>query len=158
MYSLEEHLDNLTRHINLVRDNCCLLGKRLISSGRKNLGRLLIANGFVHDASKFKGIEWKYLHTGPDTPRECLDLAVEQHVKTNPHHPEYWGDSISKMPDVYLAEAVCDWYARATEFGTDLRAWIKDTAIEKWSINEEDQTRIAYFVDLLLQNSFVGNS
>src|SRR6185369_7717232 len=101
MLTVEDHLNNLVRHIELVREACLLLGKRLISEeGRKEFGRILIGNGFVHDASKFAGIEWEYLHAGKDVPKEKLELAIRQHTLTNPHHPEYWG-GFENMPEIY---------------------------------------------------------
>src|SRR5712671_1729606 len=68
MLTVEEHLDNLVRHIELVREAGLLLGKRLMRQGEEEFGRLLIARVFVHDASKFYGVEWKYLHVGKDVP------------------------------------------------------------------------------------------
>src|SRR5450755_1045681 len=94
----QEHIDNLVRHI-----------------------------GLVHDASKFHGIEWEYLHKTGEVPADRLQLAVEHHRRTNEHHPEYWG-GIDNMPEIFVAEMVCDWYARSQEFGTDLRVWIRGQA------------------------------
>jgi hypothetical protein len=156
MLSYEEHLDSLVRHISLVREACLLLGKKLISRGRKDLGRILIANGFMHDVSKFHGIEWDYLHVGnKDVPKEKLNLAIRQHTRTNPHHPEYWG-GIEKMPEVYLAEMVCDWYARSQEFGTGLREWVKDGAINRYKIdtNSHCYQQIQDYLDLMLDDPF----
>ena len=51
----------IARHIRNVEDNCLLLGEKLIESGEIDLGRQLIANGMVHDESKFHGIEFEYL-------------------------------------------------------------------------------------------------
>src|SRR5215831_18050233 len=134
--TLEEHLDNLVRHIELVRDAGLLLGKRLIHEGEVDFGRLLIGRVFVHDATKFAGIEWRYLHSGQAIPKEKLELAVTQHQETNEHHPEYWG-GVSEMPALAVAEMVCDWYARSQEFGTGLRDWIEETAVERFSINKD---------------------
>ncbi len=155
MLTLDEHLENLTRHVVLVQAATLLLGKRLIAQGRLEFGRILIGNGFCHDNSKFLGIEWDYLHAGRDVPPECLELAWKQHVSTNPHHPEYWG-GISMMPEVYIAEMVCDWYARAQEFGTGLRSWIKEHAMERFQIQPGSLQlqQLEGFVDLLLQDSF----
>ncbi len=155
MLTTEQHLDNLVRHIELVREATLLLGKRLITQGRHELGRILIAQGFIHDASKFHGIEWDYLHAGRDVSKDALELAIKQHTRTNSHHPEYWG-KISDMPESFVAEMVCDWYARAMEFGTDLRAWIKNTAISKYDIdiNGLQYRWIVNFVDMLLENYF----
>lgn len=154
MLSIEDHIRNLVRHINLVREACLLLGTRLIATGKREFGRILISKGFIHDASKFHGIEWDYLHSGRDIPREKLDLAIKQHVMTNPHHPEYWG-GVENMPDIFLAEMVCDWYGRSQEFGTSLRDWIVETAVEKFKIASDDLVRINGYVDLLLQDEFV---
>jgi hypothetical protein len=82
MFTTEQHVDNLVRHIDLVREACLLLGKRLIAENRKEFGVILISRGFVHDASKFFGIEWDYLHAGKEFQREKIELAVEQHIAT----------------------------------------------------------------------------
>ena len=57
-------------------------------------------------------------------------MGIRHHAETNPHHPEYW-HGIENMPKVYIAEMVCDWYARSNEFGSDLREWVKDKATKK---------------------------
>ena len=159
MFTTEEHLDNLIRHIKLVQDACVLLGKRIIDRGDKGdeeFGINLIAAGFIHDASKFKGIEWRYLHSGPDVPKDKIAEAVKQHVETNMHHPEYHG-GIERMSELAIAEMVCDWYARAQEFGTDLRQWIDKEACKRYAIKRKSakHSLIIEFVDLLLLSSFV---
>ncbi len=156
MLPLFDHIDNLVRHIDLVRGACLLLGKRLIQQGRIDFGRLLIAKGFEHDVSKFYGIEWDYLHVGSDVSLEPLEQAIRQHTRTNTHHPEYWG-GIDFMPEIAVAEMVCDWYARSQEMGTGLREWIQQKAIERFQIDPQSirYRWICSFVDLLLQNPFV---
>jgi hypothetical protein len=155
MFTPEEHIDNLIRHLDLVRDACRLLGKRLMAQGRADLGRLLIAHGHIHDASKFHGIEWDYLHVGGDVDATKLQLAIEQHRRTNSHHPEYWG-AVGNMPEICVAEMVCDWYARAQEFGTGLRDWIETVAKKNYRI-EPGSPQLGWirnFVDLLLDSPF----
>lgn len=156
LFTVMEHLDNLVRHISLVRDACVLLGKRLMKQGRITFGRLLIARGFVHDATKFYGIEWDYLHAGPDVEPKMLELAIKQHVTTNEHHPEYY-EGFHNMVELSVAEMVCDWFARATEFGTGLRDWIEEEAITKYNIDvkSEQYGWLVNFVNLLLEDSFV---
>jgi Family of unknown function (DUF5662) len=155
MLTPQEHIDNLVRHIDLVRGACLLLGKRLMARGRQEFGRLLIARGFEHDVSKFYGIEWDFLHVGQDVPAEQLELAVKQHTRTNSHHPEYWG-GFENMPELSIAEMVCDWYARGMEFGTSLRDWINNVAVEKYQIAREGERfrTLNTFVDLLLGDPF----
>jgi hypothetical protein len=150
-----EHIDNLTRHIDLVRYNCLLLGKRLIEKNEVQFGVQLIARGFKHDVSKFTGIEWDFLHNGPDVPDKELKYAIDVHQSGNDHHPEYWG-GLEEMPRIAIAEMVCDWYARAQEFGTSLREWIDEKAVSKYNINRRGKQFkwIKEFVDILLQDSF----
>lgn len=104
------------------------MGTKLIERGSGDLGRKLIANSLIHDNSKFYGIEWENLDPSIDVTAEPnrklkLNLAIQHHNRTNPHHPECWG-GIENMPYVYLAECVCDWWARSIEFGTSLHDWI----------------------------------
>jgi len=155
MFSVQEHLENLVRHIELVREATLLLGRRLSAAGRVEFGRILIANGHQHDVSKFHGIEWKYLHRGKDVPKDELELAIAQHVQTNPHHPEFWG-GFENMPEIYVAEMVCDWYARSMEFGTGLRDWINEEGVPRFAIDITGRHYqwVTKFVDLLLQDSF----
>lgn len=150
-----EHLNNLTRHINLVRDACELLGHRLIEKGEESLGIRLIARGYQHDVSKFLGIEWNYLHNGPDVPEKELKQAVTAHQFSNDHHPEFWG-GVEEMPRIAVAEMTCDWYARSQEFGSSLREWIDETAVVKYNINKRGKHYkwIKEFVDLILQDTF----
>lgn len=148
-------VENLLRHIRHVQDNCLVLGMKMIEAGEEELGRILIANGQVHDNSKFKGVEWDSL-SDTSEPEAYLSRAISQHNRTNPHHPEYWG-GIHNMPEIYVAEMVCDWKARSSEFGTDLRAWITDKAAPrfKFALNVDPVgIKITKFVDLLLEQAF----
>jgi hypothetical protein len=153
-------ITHLTRHIRNVEDNCVLLGNKLIESGEIELGKQLISNGFVHDASKFSGIEFEFLTVGAPIEEENaklkLKLAIHHHQCTNSHHPESWAAGIHDMPDVYLAEMACDWKSRSEEFGTNLREWVDDFATVKWGFSKTDEVykKITRFVDLLCNKPF----
>lgn len=150
-----KRLKNILRHIKLVQDAAQILGDRLIENGKMDIAKRLIANSFLHDNSKFYGIEWDCLTGDEDTNKHELDVAVTHHVSINPHHPEYWG-GIENMPLVFLAEMVCDLYARSVEFGTDLREWIRDVFIKKHniSVNCKIYKNIISMIDLLLNKPF----
>lgn len=138
-------------HIQNVQRNCYKLGLKLMRRGEIELGRNLIANGQIHDNSKFKGIEFDHLfYSDPLLPE-----VVKHHQSVNPHHPEYWG-GIHHMPRVYVAEMVCDWFARSNEFGTGIREWIDSTALKKFSFTAEDPVykEIKEMLSLLLDQSF----
>lgn len=149
----------ITRHIRNVEDNCFLLGEKLILQGEVDLGKQLIANGFIHDASKFHGIEFEYMAPGVPMAEESaklkLKIAIHHHNSTNSHHPEFWGD-IKAMPIVFLAECVCDWKSRSQEFGTDLREWIITYATKKFNFSNSDKvySDIMKFVDLVCEKPF----
>lgn len=155
-----DKINRITRHIRNVEDNCILLGTKLIQEGNIELGRRLIANSFLHDVSKFHGIEFDFM--GPETPTEednaklKFKMAVYQHQRTNPHHPEYWSGGIRNMPDVYLAELASDWKARSEEFGTNLREWIDIHATRRWNFEKDDETykKIMRFVDMICEKPF----
>ena len=146
-----EKIEQVLEHIQNVQKNCCKLGIRLIKNGEIELGRMLIANGMMHDNSKFKGIEFDHLFNGDP----LLADVIKHHATTNQHHPECWG-SIHKMPDIYIAEMVCDCAARSAEFGTDIRIWFSEKATFKYEFTMEDRVgkTISMFLDMLLSPKF----
>lgn len=152
-------IEGITRHIKNVQDNCSLMGKRLIENGEIDLGKMLIANGLQHDHSKLLGTEWDHMAPVKDAPEDPTkvkrNLSINHHRETNQHHPEYWGH-IKNMPQVAIAEMVCDWKARSEEFATALRDWINNVATKQWEFDEKDQIYkdIFRYVDLICEKPF----
>ena len=152
-----KHLKTILRHIDNVRNSCLLLGERLIDQGEESLGLNLIANGHIHDHSKFYGIEWDLLRDElKESKPEQFLIALAHHQKTNRHHPEAWEDCVRGMPTVYIAEMVCDWKARSNEFATGLRDWVKVKATKRWgfTLQSKEYKTIKRFMDLLLDSEF----
>lgn len=149
------HLKSIKRHVSFVQDACELIGMKLIENGETELGRKLIANGMVHDNSKYYAIEWEFLRNDPPDP-EMLKVAHLQHVTTNKHHPEYWNNDINQMPEIYLAEMVADWWARSSEMGTNLREWFLEEGCKKYNIPKTGATykKIKRFIDMLFSDNF----
>ena len=152
----------IARHIRNVEDNCLLLGEALILRGDIELGKQLIANGYVHDSSKFTGIEFEFMSPNQPTKEEeaklKLKLAIHHHNSTNLHHPEAWPLGIKGMPDVYLCELCCDWKSRSEEFGTNLREWIDEDATKRFKFSSDDVVykKIMEYVDIICQKPFVN--
>lgn len=148
-----KRLQCLIRHIEGVRQDCQLLGTRLIERGEDSLGRTLIANGFMHDHSKFSGIEWDHLYSRDDP---LFGEAWKHHIYSNDHHPEFWEPwgGICAMERVAVAEMCCDWHSRSAEFGSCLRQWIDEVAMKKYHFGPDDEVgkHISDFVDLLLEH------
>lgn len=147
-------LDKICNHIDNVQRNCRRLAEALILKGEYDFGKTLIAHAYIHDNSKFFGLEFEYLNQKDN--KEMLFCAVRQHQSVNPHHPEYWG-GIHNMPRIYIAEMVADWLARSQEFGSSLMEWVKEKATEKFGFTMEDRVgkEIKFFIDILCENSFV---
>tara|TARA_Y100000296_G_C5092920_1_gene215840 strand:- start:249 stop:731 length:483 start_codon:yes stop_codon:yes gene_type:complete len=147
----------LIRHIDKVRNNCNILGEKLIEKKEFQLGHNLIANGYCHDNSKFYGAEWLYLNDEANEKEPVLfKAACLHHITTNKHHPEAWEAGIHEMDRLHKAEMVCDWAARSSEFGTDLRGWIKNVATKKFNMTVQSKSykEIKELVDLLLDDPF----
>lgn len=155
-----EKIRSITRHMRNVEDSCLILGEKLIGRGEIQLGKNLIANGFIHDASKLHGIEFEFMSPGINTNEETaklkMKMAIQQHRSVNPHHVEYWNSKIENMPDVFLAELCCDLKARSEEFGSSFIDYIEECVEKKWNINKESKTykRILDFVGLLCEIPF----
>ena len=146
-----DKIETVLNHIQNVQRNCYKLGLKLIKLGEIELGRNLIANGQIHDNSKFKGIEFEHLFYGSP----ILMDVVKHHSSTNPHHPEFHG-KIQSMPELYLIELVCDTTARSAEFGSDIRLWFKEEATKKYKFSMDDEVgqKITYYLDMLLDKPF----
>jgi hypothetical protein len=154
-------LRTIIQHIKLVEDNCNKLAMKLQDEDFRFALKLIKA-GRIHDASKFDNYEFDYLgNFEKEKPPEFFK-ALEMHHRKNPHHPEHWGvfDGIKKMPNLYLAEMVCDCVARAQEFGTDARKWFYEEATKKYGFTLEDECgkSIVKYLDLLLNKPFNAGS
>lgn len=150
-----EKIEAVLEHIKHVQENCYKLGLKLIKGGEVEMGRNLIANGQIHDNSKFRGIEFEHLFEGS----AILTDVVKHHSMTNAHHPEYWG-GIQNMPDLYLAEMVCDCTARSAEFGDNIWDWMMTKATSKYEFvwDSEVGRKIYKYLSMLLVPRFKAQS
>lgn len=157
MSATQKKVDSILRHIDEVQRNCRRLAERLIENGEEDLALQLVRNSLVHDMSKLSGIEWECLsiNDGDSVDETRLEIAISNHNKTNPHHPEYW-DGIKNMPDVYVAEMVCDWKARSAEFGTSLLEWVNDGAALRYGFTKRDKIyrKIVGYINLIVEEKF----
>jgi hypothetical protein len=155
VYDDEQHVDDLDGHIRRVQENAMKLAKHYLGNGRREFARVLLAKANCHDQSKYAGIEWQYMHRGPIVDKAMLTAAIEQHQRTNDHHPEYWG-GLKNMPEVCVVEMVCDWLARSQEFATDLREYVKTEACERFDFASATQ-QVKWIwdtIDILLPQKF----
>src|ERR1700751_921069 len=126
-------LDVIMRHISNVQSACNIIGRKLIEKGEIHLGRQIIADSYFHDNSKLtSNLEWGYLFPSEEN-KELLQLAIEEHQSTNPHHLEYWKDT-ENIPRRYLAQLVADTFSRSNEFGKDYWKYMKEEFFPKYDI------------------------
>lgn len=77
--------------------------------------------------------------------------AVQHHVTTNRHHPEFHAD-VNAMSDVDLIELVCDWTAMAQEFGErdgSARTWADKTIGVRLHFGQPRRDFIYAMIELL---------
>jgi hypothetical protein len=142
-----EHIERVRRCLTLLADVT-------------DYSEELIERAKLHDASKFgteeripyvwlteyhrcrrNGDSFEY----PEGIAERVKLAINHHVTSNRHHPEFHTDP-NDMSDVDMIEMVCDWTAMAQEFGQDggsARGWA-DKTIGKRVVFNADKRRFIY--------------
>lgn len=87
----------------------------------------------------------------PEGMEERVRSAVDHHVTTNRHHPEFHTDP-NDMTDVDLIEMVCDWTAMSQEFGQDggsARGWADKTIGIRLPLSESRRRFVYEMIDLL---------
>ena len=76
-------------------------------------------------------------------PKEWDMVFVVQHVKSSPHHPEYWSPdydfgentppyNVPDMDNAALAEMCADWMATGQEMGNTASEWNKTVGKERY--------------------------
>ena len=120
----------------------------------------------VHDASKFgpeERIPYIWLtefhrcrrsgepFTYPEGMEVRVRAAIEHHMTTNRHHPDFHTDP-NDMSDVDLIEMVCDWTAMSQEFDQDggsARGWADKTIGNRLQLNEQKRQFVYAMIELL---------
>jgi hypothetical protein len=150
-------------HIDRVRKCLSVMARATVYSDE------LYERSREHDASKFEREErvpyiWltefhRCRHCGlpflyPDGMEERVRAAVNHHVTTNRHHPEFHSD-VNKMTDVDLIEMVCDWTAMSQEFeqdGGSARGWADKTIGKRLQFNDQRRDFVYRMINLLDAN------
>lgn len=147
-------------HIGRVAANLSLL------ANVTNYGNELARRAESHDASKFgpeERIPYVWLtefhrkrHRGeafeyPPGIEEEVRCAIDHHLKSNRHHPEFHADP-NEMTEVDLIEMVCDWTAMSQEFKQNngsARGWADKTIGVQVKFNATNTAFIYRMIDEL---------
>jgi len=147
-------------HIDRVYHNLTIL------VGLPDYPQEIVDRGRIHDESKFIAPErapyiWltefyrrqrnDEAFTYPDGIEEQVEAAIQHHVTTNRHHPEFH-PSPDDMSDVDLIEMVCDWTAIAQEIGENggsARQWADNNVGDqkRFKFSEEEKQFIYRVID-----------
>lgn len=150
------HLKTITKHKILVGYYCCKCGQ--------------IKRGLMHDNSKFGLTEFftsaKYFQgnispINKEKAEKGYSIAWQHHKGHNPHHWEWWIDSLGNRQNTplkvewpYLVEMICDWIGAGKVYSK--KAWtqaepynyymkIRDSRI----INPETEEVIIYLLEII---------
>lgn len=149
-----EHLDRCEKiwdHIQNVQDNIQKLAKELIKLGEHKLARRLYQRGLQHDASKFDDTEYYGMYSSDETYKK---IAIHTHRTMNSHHLEYHPELLD-LSTVDICEMVCDLKARSSEFGTDIKEYIRKFTEERnISTNTKFYKLLIKYLNLILEDKF----
>jgi hypothetical protein len=140
----------------------------------------LLLQALKHDLSKFEEpertpyIEMTWVKRFDKTNKDKNKLveqsfieATQHHVLTNKHHPEYWDQKnakidpnnrdkllkcidASEMPNNYVVEMVCDWFAMSQELKTNTaREWFNKNKNVRWKFSDAQEKLILKTLDVL---------
>lgn len=99
---------------------------------------------------------------------EEMAAASFAHIKAEPHHPEYWDDTVVMNSDVdrddpdvvstvdatemsvpAIAEMVCDWCAMSEEVGGHPGEWAERNIGSRWTFTDEQEELIFLLIRML---------
>ena len=155
-------------YINNHKQNVAKAYRWLVDNLPDVLGDQNVANDvdrnviYLHDESKYDEEEYQayddYFYGG-NRSSEVVDkfnYAWLHHIHNNPHHWQYWvlindepneGMKILDMPDCYIIEMICDWWAfswrkyEETENPEDLKE------IFKWYDKHKDYMKLSDYTE-----------
>lgn len=109
----------------------------------------------------------------PPYTQEMADASFA-HIKQEPHHPEYWDDTVvenpnfgKESPDVAaivdatgmtvpaICEMVCDWVAMSIELNSSPIDWAHDQIGDRWSFTGEQVELIFVILHMLWDPSMI---
>jgi hypothetical protein len=120
---LEQHKSNVKKGFDWIKNN---LPELIPNNIRLDCLDLVYQIGFAHDDSKTSEDEYNaydaYFYGGNRSYQVVQDFnyAWLNHIHRNPHHWQHWilindepdeGDIILDMPENYILEMICDWWA-----------------------------------------------
>lgn len=177
LYSNEKEMkdwfkERTSRHIGLVQKYCKRLSDEypgLIKRGETHDK----SKWEEPEYTPYLLITWQYKMKDngksfdpPADIKEKMSRATEHHVKNNSHHPEYHSKKevgvinredrdkppeemidATAMPDLDIAEMVCDWCAMGEEKGNTAKYWADKNVNIRWKFTDEQKSLIYRLIE-----------
>jgi len=165
----EHFITRLKKHIELVNYYANIL-KNKYNIEIKNIEKHDI-NKFEYPLLiPYVYITWKYYcirnsieYNFSNHIKNDMNEVTIKHITTNHHHPEFWDPNFdeqkfntsnrdgipnkivdaTKMPDMYIAEMICDWSAVSKEKNSNIINWADTNINTRWKFNN-DQIKLIY--------------
>ena len=164
---LKQHINNVCRGYKWIKEQLEVGKLYDILSDLKDLGTL---DFLTHDYSKYGASEYeaydKYFYGGEVSAEELeqikknFNYAWLHHIHNNPHHWQYWvlinddeelGSVALEMPDRYILEMICDWWAFSWAKGDlyEIFNWWNDHS-DYILLGEETRAKVVKLLNLIL--------
>ena len=164
-------LERTSNHISRVVENA-----KVIFEYDSVRFKDLVEQAYKHDMSKFskeevgpyikithyymckaKGLKAEEL--SKEEHDEVLD-AIFHHLKSNEHHPEYYDNNATRersntiidaksMPDLFIAEMLCDWMAMSQEFNNSIHKFSESVVNKKFIFTDKQVNLINELIGVL---------
>lgn len=120
-------------------------------------------NCHIHDRSKLSNDEFEgyrqYFYPVDDEERneDIFKKAWLHHIRSNPHHWEYWivpkanGNEVIDMPNVYIMEMVIDWTAMSYHYLDDPQSFY-DRNSDKILLHPETRIKVKKIINAIMSN------
>lgn len=176
----EDYLDYIHEHVNnvilmyeqyffpyLSDDNLIIDNEYFNTDDFKNAISELKDHIVEHDNSKYSEEEFNAYrrHFFPtntektdenqETALDEFEAAWEHHKRNNPHHPQYWVNPETGVPEDMslgaIIEMLCDWMAMSKKFNDNTIDWYENKADkEKKAMTDQTKAIVEYFLYKLL--------
>jgi len=162
---------NMRRRINDHISRVIFFYKQLLDGGMIPQEDQRLDEVLKHDKDKLKPANLKvqalrFLAERTPEENQAIENVVRRHIKTNPHHFEYWGTKdqdhhssnihCEKVPDKYLYEMIVDWQATAEERGNSLLSFYESNQGSRFIFSKHQDEIIRRCAKYL--EKFVGPS
>ncbi len=165
----QKHIDRVVRNAEKLNKKFPDKFKGLVEQAKKHDASKFKEPEFTpyvwltefYDCKK-RGVSFEY----PDGMKDRVDGVTLRHITSNRHHAEFHDPSkdemelgnnrsleetcdSSSMPEVDLAEMVCDWAAMSQELGDSLTGWADKNIGKRWKFSDKQVDLIYELIDVL---------